>query len=405
MTPHLLCVGGEDHFLRIPFLRAVAARGFQVSAAGTGDPAPFQRAGIAYYRFQFERFVNPLADWSAIRQLERLIAQLRPQLIQSFDTKPNILVPLAARHRRLPVIRTINGMGWVYSSHTPLALGLRPVQRTLHRLAARTTTATVFQNQEDDELFHRYRLSRGNVNRRIAGSGIDIEAFDRALADATSAHGLREELGLGNSPVVITVTRLARQKGISTLLRAAARVHATRPDVRFLLVGPRETEGRQAVSRAELERHQPYVIATGARRDVPALLRLAGVFAFPTEYREGVPRVLLEAALAEVPIVTTRMPGCTDVVRDAWSGFVVPLRHPPLLARRILELLGTPATARQLAQNAAALVRRDFGLELVADKYCELYHQLLGGAPDQAGRLAQPSRTTLRSTKPVLNRS
>lgn len=243
------------------------------------------------------------------------------------------------------------------------------------------------------------------MDRVIAGSGIDIDTFDRALADAASAHDLREELGLGGSPVVITVTRLTRQKGIPTLLRAAALVHAARPDVRFLLVGPRDTEGRQAVSRGELARHKAYVIATGARRDVPALLRLADVFAFPTEYREGVPRVLLEAALAEVPIVTTRMTGCTDVVRDAWSGFLVPPRNPQLLARRILELLSSPATARELTQNAAALVRRDFGLELVADMYCDLYHRLLGDASDRASRLAQHYPATLRSTKPVLNRS
>jgi hypothetical protein len=103
MTPHLLCVGGEDHFLRIPFLRALTARGFQVSAAGTGDAVPFQQAGIRYHQFQFERFINPLADWSAICQLKTLITQLRPHLIQSFDTKPNILMPLAVRRTRQPV--------------------------------------------------------------------------------------------------------------------------------------------------------------------------------------------------------------------------------------------------------------------------------------------------------------
>jgi glycosyltransferase involved in cell wall biosynthesis len=99
------------------------------------------------------------------------------------------------------------------------------------------------------------------------------------------------------------------------------------------------------------------------------------------------------------------MPGCTDVVRDAWSGFLVPPRDPQVLARRILKLLSGPATARQLTQNAARLVRRNFGLELVADEYCELYQQLLGDAPDQASRLARPYPTTLRSTKPVLHRS
>jgi glycosyltransferase involved in cell wall biosynthesis len=407
MAAYLFCVGGEDHFLRLPFLRAMTARGFRVSAAGTGDAAPFEQSGIVYHRYQLERFVDPLADWSTIRRLAVLIAQLRPQLIQSFDTKPNILVPFAARRTGLPVImiRTING-SWVYSSRTALALMLRPVQRNLQRLAARATTATVFQNRDDVELFRRYRLSRGNVNRLIAGSGVDLDTFDCALVDSgLASHNLREELRLGNSPVVITVTRLSRQKGVSTLLHAAALVHAVRPNVRFLIVGSRETEGRQAISREELEEHQPYVIATGARRDVPALLRLADVFAFPTEYREGVPRVLLEAALAEVPIVTTSMPGCTDVVRDAWSGFVVPPRDPQFFARRILELLSSPSTARQLAQNAAARVRRDFGLELVADQYCELYHQLLGDAPDRADRPAQPYRATIRSTNQVLNRS
>jgi glycosyltransferase involved in cell wall biosynthesis len=99
------------------------------------------------------------------------------------------------------------------------------------------------------------------------------------------------------------------------------------------------------------------------------------------------------------------MPGCTDVVRDAWSGFVVPPRDPQFFARRILELLSSPSTARQLAQNAAARVRRDFGLELVADQYCELYHQLLGDAPDRADRPAQPYRAAIRSTNQVLNRS
>jgi len=72
-------------------------------------------------------------------------------------------------------------------------------------------------------------------------------------------------------------------------------------------VGPRESEGPFAVTQAEIERHAPYVLAIGPRSDVPALLGVADVFAFPTEYLEGVPRALLEAAVAGRPIVTTRM--------------------------------------------------------------------------------------------------
>jgi glycosyltransferase involved in cell wall biosynthesis len=184
-------------------------------------------------------------------------------------------------------------------------------------------------------------------------------------------------LGLENCEIVITVTRLTRQKGIPTLLEAAALVHAARPTVRFLLVGPRESEGPLAVTRAELDRHAPYVVATGMRSDIPSLLKAADVFAFPTEYREGVPRALLEAALAGLPIVATNMPGCNDVVRDGWSGLLVPPHSPRLLATKIIDLLDDRSTARAMGGRAAELVRQEFNLDLTVARYIAAYNELL----------------------------
>jgi glycosyltransferase involved in cell wall biosynthesis len=169
---------------------------------------------------------------------------------------------------------------------------------------------------------------------------------------------------------------MTRQKGIPTLLEAAALVHQHRPGVRFLLVGPRESEGPFAVTQAEIERHAPYVLAVGSRSDVPALLGLADVFAFPTEYFEGVPRALLEAAVAGRPIVTTRMPGCTDVIRDGWNGFLVPPRDPRLMAERILDLLRDRETAAAMGVRAAHLVKTEFNLEITVARYAAVYEDL-----------------------------
>src|SRR5258705_2966750 len=112
-----------------------------------------------------------------------------------------------------------------------------------------------------------------------------------------------------------------------------------------------------------MDRHTPYVLALGPRSDVPALLGVADVFAFPTEYLEGVPRALLEAAVAGRPIVTTKMPGCTGVVCDGWNGFLVPPRDPRLLAERILDLLRDRGTAAVMVRPAAAPVAREVHLE------------------------------------------
>lgn len=376
--PSLLCVGGEDHDLRIPFLLALRERGFGITAVGTAAPGAFVKAGIDYRRFRFKRFVNPWADWAAVRELADIVADVQPDIVQSFDTKPAVLAPLAARRVRATlVVRTINGMGWLYSSRSPTALALRPVYRVLHQFADRATAATIFQNRVDEAFFARHRMAAEGARRLIPGSGVDIKGFDRAVVAGRTATELRTELGLGTAEVVITVTRLTRQKGIPTLLEAAALVHRRRPNVRFLLVGPRQSEGPFAISQAELDRHRPYVMTLGARSDVPSLLQLADAFAFPTEYREGVPRVLLEAALAGLPIVTTEMPGCSDVIRDGWNGLTVALRSPQSLAEAIIRLLTDRPSAQAMAERATDLVRREFGLDLIAARYAALYRELL----------------------------
>jgi glycosyltransferase involved in cell wall biosynthesis len=404
LSTHLLCIGGDDHDLRIPFMLALGAHGFRVTAAGTGDPAPFKRAGLDYRAITFDRFVNPMADWAAIKALSRLLADVRAELVQSFDTKPNLLVPLAARGLHdMSVVRTINGLGWIYSSRSSLALALAPIYRTLHRLAARSTALTVFQNHDDKMFFERHGMLGRGACRLIAGSGIDVERFEEAAASGPAPTVLRESLGLGSSEVVVTVTRLTRQKGIGTLLEAAALVQQARPSVRFLLVGPRQSEGSMAMPQDEIDRHAPYVIAPGRRSDIPALLTIADVFAFPTEYREGVPRCLLEAALAGLPIVTTRMPGCCDVVRDGWNGFLVPPRAPRILATRIVDLLRDRGRARAMGARASKLVKKEFNLPITVARYAAAYKELLNGV-GQGRRHASVDVAELESFRPIVSR-
>lgn len=377
MNPSILVVGGENHNLRIPFLLELKERGFQVSAAGTGAPAPFAQAGLPYHQYGFDRFVNPLADWHTIKALSKLIADVRPDIVQSFDTKPNIFVPIAARRiGGIAVVRTINGLGWIYSSRSLTALALRPVFDLLHKLTASSTALTVFQNRDDQVFFERRRMIGRGGNQLIPGSGVDVEGYERAAVTGPTEAELRDELGLGGCEVVITVTRLSRIKGVATLLQAAALVHERRPNVRFLLVGSRESEGKLAIRQAEIDRHAPYVQAIGSRSDVPALLRLADVFAFPTELREGVPRVLLEAALCDLPIVTSDMPGCVDIVQDGVTGFVVPPSSPRPLADRIVDLLRDPPKAQAMAARAGELVRREFNLKITTARYAAAYLEL-----------------------------
>ena len=387
MNPHLVCVGGEDHALRIPFLMSLRERGFRVTAVSSGGEAAFLRHGIAHRRYGFDRFASGSGERGAIRAIRKLMAELRPDIVQSFDTKPNLLTPLAMRGQ-IPVVRTINGLGWTFSSLEPRALILRPIFCGLQWLSSFWTAATVFQNRDDLAFFERYRLIGRGSGRLIRSSGIDVDAFAMTRHLAPSAMKIREELGLQSAEVVIFVGRLTRQKGIPTLLKAVPRILSERPDARFVLVGPRESEGPFAVDKSDIDRYAPHVIALGPRRDVPALLGMADLFAFPTQYREGIPRVLLEAGLAGLPIVASRMPGCNEVVEDGWNGHLVAPHDADGLASRIIDVLSDRDRGKIMGGRSVELVRKQFALPWVVDQYCDLYRNVLSAKSE--GGLARP---------------
>jgi glycosyltransferase involved in cell wall biosynthesis len=377
MSAHLLLVGGEDHNLRIPFMNALRSRGYKITVAATGDPEPFLRSGFAFRRFQFNRFFDLRSDWRATQALKALLRDVDADIAHSFDTKLGILVPFAARaNPRTSIVRTINGRGWVFSSRSPSALALRAAYLPLQRLASSFTEATVFEHSGDRSFFERNHLIGGSEPVLIPGAGIDIEGFERSRQSGPTPENMRREFGLQDAEIVTTVTRVTKQKGIPALLKAAELVHHVRPSVRFLIVGPRESEGPFGVSDREIQRRSPYVLATGSRADVASILAMSDLFAFPSEYAEGVPRALMEAALCALPIVTTDLPGCREVVRDGWNGAVTPLRNPRKLAETIIDLLSDRAKALEFASRGPDFIRTKFSLDHVVDCHAELYERL-----------------------------
>ncbi|CDX44155.1 Glycosyl transferase group 1 (fragment) [Mesorhizobium sp. SOD10] len=178
MDPYLVCIGGEDHRLRIPFVLSLRKKGFRLTAIRSGDATAFLRHEIPHRRIELDRFAVGSAQLSALRSVRGLMAEARPDIIQSFDTKPNLLTPSAVRCQ-VPVVRTINGLGWTFSLLEPRAPALRPVFCSLQWLASLWTAATVFQNR-NDRAFERWWLTRKGMARLIAGSGNDVGAFAAA---------------------------------------------------------------------------------------------------------------------------------------------------------------------------------------------------------------------------------
>ncbi|MCA9182078.1 MAG: glycosyltransferase family 4 protein, partial [Planctomycetales bacterium] len=341
MAAKLNYIGGEDVELRIPLLERLRACGFSVSASGSRTAEPFKLPGIEFFQYPLERGIHPLADRASQRALRELFLRQRPSIVHAFDTKPTILAMLAARAAQVPCrIRTITGMGYIFSSSSLLALSLRPIYCRLQRRAGASATYTIFQNRDDQAYFLANRMVDPNRQSVVLSSGIDVAGVTQRRSSESQLSHLRAELGIDQQVVVTMISRMVKHKGVTEFLVAARAVkQKLGSQVHFLLVGPLASEGRQAVDAQMIKSYRDAVQYLGPRQDISDLLAVSHLFVLPSYYREGVPRVLLEAGAMRLPLLTTDMPGCREVVRDGINGRIVPPRNAHQLAAAISELV------------------------------------------------------------------
>lgn len=217
------------------------------------------------------------------------------------------------------------------------------------------------------------RLLRNHV--QIIGSGIELDRFHAAplACDVDRCRNdLQPEL---RHPLVLSTGRLVDTKGFADLIRAAAILRATFPNVHVAIAGegPLRPELQDLILRARLEGN---VSLLGFRNDVPTLLKLCDVFAFPS-HREALPVSLLEAISAGSPIVATDIPITRTIIgAQPFSPQLIPVGDPPALAAAIKAVLLNPDESRRKASTLRSSVICRFDVRRYAMELYEVYLQL-----------------------------
>ncbi len=178
---------------------------------------------------------------------------------------------------------------------------------------------------------------------------------------------------------IIFTARMVREKGTLVLADAAELLRDDYHDkIDFWLCGRLSTTPN---SLTEIELRSrcdgSYIQWLGFRTDIIDLLRRASIVAFPSWYREGVPRSLIEACAIGRPIVTTDSIGCRDTVVDGFNGYLVPVRDSVALADKLRILIDNPDMRRQMGANSRIIAERDFSIETVVNKHLEIYRRLV----------------------------
>jgi glycosyltransferase involved in cell wall biosynthesis len=374
-APRLLFVVTEDWYFvshRLPLAAAALRAGFRVAVATRvqDHAAPVVDAGIELIELTRLRrsSLNPLLEAAAVAELTGVLRRWKPDLVHLVALKPVLYGSLAARLAGAAArVNALAGLGFVFVQERTLARLLRP----LVKLAFRWTlggerTVTIVQNPDDRDLLVRERLVEASHLRLIRGSGVDLHRF----AETEPPQG---------PPIVLLMSRMLWDKGVGEFVEAARQARARGADARFVLVGDPDPENPAAIPRETLNAWagSGAIEWWGQRNDAPAVLAQARIVVLPS-YREGLPKVLLEAAASGRPMVATDVPGCREVVEPGVTGLLVPARDSGQLADAILQLLADPERCRQMGRRARQLAEREFGVEVVVTRTLGVYREILG---------------------------
>jgi glycosyltransferase involved in cell wall biosynthesis len=374
---HVTTVDISLRLLLLNQLQSLREAGYEVvgiSAPGP-DVAHLESAGIRHIAVPMTRNLTPLSDVLSFWRLYHVMRREGFTIVHTHTPKAGLLGQLAARMAGVPII--VNTLhGFYFHDHMPAAW--RRFYITTEKIAAYCSDVLLSQNSEDIQTAIREGIcARQKIT--FLGNGIDVQRFNRVALKPEDLRRKRQELGLSSdAPVVGFVGRLVAEKGIVELLHAARIILTRKPEVRFLFVGPADSEKKDALT-PETARHFGVAhacIFTGKRADMPELYATMDVFALPS-HREGFPRAPMEASAMEVPCVLTNIRGCREAVENNRNGLLTPLGDVQALADAILDLLDDPEKARRMGEQGRAIAAERFDEQLVFEKVKAEYARLL----------------------------
>jgi glycosyltransferase involved in cell wall biosynthesis len=338
--------GSERHLLTL--LPALAERGVEPVLVGLDDPdwdaADFYGAlRVPSVRVRSPRDIDPLL-------LARLVRELRADVVHTHLVHADVYGGVAAKLRGSRLVSTKH-------NDDPFRRGaFRHVERGLARLADGVVTIT--------DSLRRFTIEEVGV------PSSKVETIHYGLDDLPEAWGVNapDEVPEG-ARIALAVSRLTGQKGIDVAIRALA---ALPGDVVLVVLG----EGPDRASLERLARElgvEQRVFLLGRVPDVAAWLRRAEVFVHPARW-EGFGLAVLEAMLAGLPVVATRVSSLPELVVDGETGLLVAADDAAALAAAVSSALDQPA----LGNAGHTRARAEFSVARMADRHVALYERVTG---------------------------
>jgi glycosyltransferase involved in cell wall biosynthesis len=326
-----------------------------------------KKKGFFVHNVNFHRSsLNIFSFFKNLLEIFFLFNSVKPNIVHLVSIKPVILGGIVCKILKVPsVVFSITGLGSLYLSKSFLFRIYKLVINQIYQfIFTHKNIKIIFQNTSDLYFFKKKIKLDIKKTILIKGSGVPLKKYSS------------NKIPVGR-PIVLMASRFLKDKGIFEFLNSAKILKEKKINAEFVLVGSEDQANPSRVSLATINEWEKKKIISnwGFQKNMNYILSKATIVVLPS-YREGFPKVLMEAAACGRPVITTNVAGCRDAVKHNITGMLVPVRNSRALANAIIYLLKNKVKLTQMGKKALLYAKKNFDIKNIVKKNLEIYSEL-----------------------------
>lgn len=301
------------------------------------------------------RGINPIEDFKLIRRYNRIIKEIKPDLVLTYTIKPNLYGTNVAYKNNIPVIMNITGLGSALISGK-----LKSLIKNFYKYSAKRSSRVFFQNESNLSFFLQNNMINENKTILIPGSGVNISKFKPV------------KKGKENKIKFLYIGRIMKEKGIEEYLQVAKRILKEYENIEFSLIGTiQEQKYKKVLNESE------NINYLGISNDVRKEISESDCIINPS-YHEGMSNVLLEAGAMSKPLIASNIPGCKEIIDEEYNGYLFTQKSKEELYEKVIKFINSTYEERNtMGENSRKKIEKEFDRRIVIDSYLKEIKNLI----------------------------
>ncbi len=315
---------------------------------------------------------NIFKEISSIISLYKIYRKIKPDIVHHFTIKSVLYGTLIANFCDTKIVfNSITGLGTVFLSNNLKVRFINLLIIPIYKLIIKKSKSNlIFQNKWDLNYFIKINIATKKNSFLIRGSGINTKFFKDNKTTKSFPKNKYWKL--------LFPARLIREKGINELIIACDQLWEKNKNFRLFIAGEFNLNQRGNLSRKHIERirKREYIVGIKYQSNIKKTYMNSDIVILPT-WREGLSKALLEAGSMELPIITTNVPGCKDIVLHKKTGLLVNKKDPKSIKNAITFLMNNNNLCNKYGTNVRVHIEKNFTNDMINKQTYDLYKKII----------------------------